>query len=167
MDLPPCLTSDVKLFLCQYLSFCDLCLVKISFRWSVILLFVCLEQSLFHLFCWTYLSESFGKYILHVLRYLCSISKRKAKGPILLEGPIMGLKQYLSPSPDFDTGRFLWLAMFVVQTLTNWRNIKHVQKTTLCLNYVPSTVLNLFHHRPRPHPHLQQKKYNGHDQVRG
>ena len=70
---------------------CNICLVKISFRWSVILWFLCMEQSLFHLFCWTYLSESFGKYILHVIGYLCSIFEWKDKCPILLEWPIMPL----------------------------------------------------------------------------
>ena len=50
-----------------------------------------MEQSLFHLFCWTYLSESFGKYILHVIGYLCSIFEWKDKCPILLEWPIMPL----------------------------------------------------------------------------
>ena len=68
----------------------------------------------------------------------------------------------ISTQADFSDSHFLCF-----KTLKNWRNIKHVQKTTLCLNYVPATVLNCFHHRQRPHPHIQQRKYNGHDQVRG
>ena len=55
-----------------------------------------------------------------LLKLLLTVLK---KHPVLLEGPAMGLNQYLSPSPDFDTGIF---ALFVFQTLTKWRNMKHV-----------------------------------------